>query len=206
MPDSIITNSVIGASKRPAGRFIEVDWNADPVALGLVTAEEFAAMRQHLETLKRKEVYGLAEPKALMALAALHQWPLNPPVRRGSLRFWALVAMYEEEWAQAREGREVWPLPRSKLLPRERLGGEVFKASTSLHCHTYFPNSRRALSLAEEIGDEAWITRIRSFDRQDRRRQLLAWREKHRLAMKASLAAIAKYRAALAASPQFCAA
>jgi hypothetical protein len=201
MPDSItFDNSVRSSSKQPAVRIIEVDWNADPVALGLVSSEEFDAMRRHLQALKREEAHGLADPAALRALAILNGWPLNPPVSRGSLRFWALIAYYEGEWAQARDGHAVCPVPPSKLLPRERLGREVFKANGRLHCHTYYPYSRFALTLAEEIGDEAWAARNRSFDQQERRRMLLAWRKNHRLAMKASLAAIGKYRTALTAA------
>lgn len=201
MPDSItFESSTTRTPKRPSLRFIEVDWNADPVALGLVTSEERAAMRLHRQVIELRDVSGLADPRALQGLAALHGWPLNPPIRRSSLRFWALVAMYEQEWAEAREGTKVLPLPRTKLLPRERLGAEVFKVNAGLRCHTYHPYSRFALTLAEEIGDEAWASRNRLLDRKERREMLLAWREEHKLAMKASLAAIAKYRAALSAT------
>ena len=204
MPDTIISNAIITGSSKRAARYnvIDVDWDADPVALGLVTAEERAAMRQHLKALKREEAHGLADPKALHALAALHGWPLNPPISRGSLRFWALIAYYEEEWVHARVGRTVWPVPHSMCLQRERLGREVFNANGQLHCHTYYPYSRFALTLAEEIGDDAWAARNRSFDREERRRLLLEWRDKHRAAMKGSLAAIAKYRAALTSSSE----
>lgn len=209
MPDTMITDVLKSSTPAPKAnghvangerlvRTIEVDWEADPVASGLVTAAELVAMRRHHTAMSSKNVQGHADGKALHALAVLNTWPLNPAVAPGSVRYWALIAHHEKAWAAAREGCVPSAL-QSKLSPRERSGQEVLKHSLQLGCPIYYPYSAFARVLAAEIGDDAWLKRIRAIPREERREMLLQWRARQRVALKATLRAIAKYRAALTA-------
>jgi hypothetical protein len=80
MPDTLMTKSFEGHHAEAHNpRFIHVDWNADPVALELVTSQQLAAMRRHIAAVKTGNPKGAADVGALHALATLNGWPLNPP-------------------------------------------------------------------------------------------------------------------------------
>jgi hypothetical protein len=178
----------------------EADWNADPVALGLVTVNELAAARRHLNALEDRRAQGPADAGALHALTTLWGWPLNGPIYRDSIRYWALRTLFENNWISMRENCFPHHASRRMMLPHEKAGDEVFACCqrASRASGRYLRYSRYWRMFREEAQDHDSIARWESLDRERRKRVLMACRAKHKMAMKAALVAIAKYRAAIA--------
>jgi hypothetical protein len=205
MPDGAMSDfarqtetSATASAPRPRKlRRILFDWNASPIELGLVTADQFSALKRHLAAMKAGEARGEADPGALHAATTLNGWPLNPPVYRGSMRYWWLMALNEKEWAARREGYSWFDVPRRKLTAREKVADNVYSAMSRLHSvkSNHYNYSRFYRVLAEDCQSHDAVAHWDAIDREERKRALMQWRAQSQKPMKAALATIARYEA-----------
>jgi hypothetical protein len=185
------------ASKDRMTLRIHFDWSAGPVELGLVTTDQFLAMRRHFAAMDAREVKGEADPGALHVMTTMNGWPNNPPIYRGSMRYWWLMAFNEREWVACREGCLLSPVSRRKLTVREKAAEDLYSAMTRLRSlkSKYYNYSRFCRLLAEDCQSHDAVARWDSIDREERKEAVMQWRAQSRKPMKAALAAIARYEA-----------
>ena len=192
MPDGSNFTQSSNASTSPAS-----EHSLDPVTLGYVTGEEWAAFKRSAAFKRRwrgtkKKPVGPADFAMLSARAILHTWlgtPDSRPIYRNSVRYWWLLVHFEKDWIEQRR-----PMP---LLPHERAALALNKRGHDLHKAkaAFFEISRFTLVLAKECGSQHIIDRFKAFPRKERRKLLLEARSKSTTALRRFFAAVERYKA-----------
>lgn len=197
--------SVTGDIKMPDGsifaRQIDKSYRSpfhstfDPVKAGYLTANEWSSWKQHSQ-IRGRRTKGAASYAALRAQAILHtasnsladdSWLT---VRRGSVRYWHLIALFERDWIEARRDKN--------LQPHEKAALALFKRGVDLSQSKapFYKVSRFRLVLAQSniCRDQQTVEWIKAVPYEERRRLLVQARQESKVALRRFFAAVERYR------------